>query len=250
MRYFIQIAYNGKDLHGWQVQPNANTVQAEMNKALTVYFNQGAIHCIGCGRTDTGVHASDFYLHFDINKEIDEVTSIYRLNRILPLTIVVKKIIRVGKQAHARFDAISRTYEYHIHTVKNPFLLEGSLFFSYPLNIEKMNRACKLLFKYKDFTSFSKVHTDAKTNICSIMKAEWKQEGDKIIFTIQADRFLRNMVRAIVGTMLDIGQGKKQPQDIVTIIEQKDRGKAGRSVAGKGLYLSKVEYDFDKLLGE
>jgi len=247
MRYFIQIAYNGKEFHGWQIQPNANTVQAEINKALTVYFNQGKIHCTGCGRTDTGVHASDFYLHFDINQEIDETESLYRLNRILPLAIVVKKIIKVGAYAHARFDALSRTYEYHIHTIKNPFL-EGSLFFSYPLNLEKMNEACRLLFNYTDFTSFSKVHTDTKTNVCKIMKAEWKQEGNKIVFTIQADRFLRNMVRAIVGTMLDIGQGKKQPQDIATIIEQKDRGKAGRSVYGKGLYLSKVEYNFDKLL--
>ncbi len=247
MRYFIQIAYNGKDLHGWQIQPNANTVQAEMNKALTVYFNQGAIHCIGCGRTDTGVHASDFYLHFDIDQEIDEKESTYRLNRILPLTIAVKKFIKVVEYSHARFDALSRTYQYHIHTIKNPFLLDGSLFFSYPLNVEKMNEACQLLFNYEDFTSFSKVHTDSKTNICKIRRAEWKQKDDKIIFTIQSDRFLRNMVRAIVGTMLDIGQGKKQVKDIATIIEQKDRGKAGRSVSGKGLYLSKVEYDFDKL---
>jgi len=242
MRYFIQIAYNGKDFHGWQVQPNANTVQAEMNKALTTYFNQGKIHCVGCGRTDTGVHATDFFLHFDIEQPINEKESAYRLNRILPFTIAVKKIIKVSDTAHSRFDALSRTYEYHLHTSKNPFLLDGSLFYPYPLDLDKMNRACQILFKHSDFTSFSKVHSDAKTNICTIMAAHWKQKDDKIIFTIQADRFLRNMVRAIVGTMLKIGQGKISIEDFEQIILQKDRGKAGKSVDGKALYLTKVEY--------
>ncbi len=244
MRYFVQIAYNGKDFHGWQVQPNANTVQAEINKALTTYFNSGAIHCIGCGRTDTGVHASDFYLHFDLDKQIDLKESTYRLNRILPRSIAVKRIIEVENNAHTRFDATSRTYQYFIHTKKDPFANEGSLYFGYPLNLEKMNEACKLLFNYSDFTSFSKLHTDAKTNICQLMHAKWRKEGDKLIFTIQADRFLRNMVRAIVGTLLDIGQEKIPVQEISKIIEDKDRGRAGKSVDGKGLYLSKVEYDY------
>jgi tRNA pseudouridine38-40 synthase len=245
MRYFVQIAYNGKDFHGWQIQPNANTVQAEMNKALTTYFNSGPINCTGCGRTDTGVHASDFYLHFESEKEdLDNDENVYRLNRILPLTIVVKRFIKVGEYQHSRFDALSRTYEYHIHTNKDPFLLEGSLFFAYELDIDKMNEACTLLFNYTDFTSFSKVHTDTKTNICNLMRAEWIKKGNKLVFTIQADRFLRNMVRAIVGTMLDIGQGKIPVTEISSIIEDKDRGRAGKSVNGKGLYLSFVEYDF------
>ncbi|MCT4581511.1 MAG: tRNA pseudouridine(38-40) synthase TruA [Flavobacteriales bacterium] len=244
MRYFVQIAYNGKDFHGWQVQPNANTVQAEVNKALTTYFNNGPIHCVGCGRTDTGVHASDFYLHFDIDKAIDTEETTYRINRILPFTIVVKRFIKVEDHQHTRFDALSRTYEYHIHTQKNPFILEGSLFYPYPLDIKRMNEACQLLFNYSDFTSFSKVHSDAKTNICKIMYAKWEVNNDQIVFTIQADRFLRNMVRAIVGTLLKVGQHKLSINDFANIIEAKDRCEAGKSVDGKGLYLSKVEYDF------
>jgi tRNA pseudouridine38-40 synthase len=244
MRYFVQIAYNGKGFHGWQVQPNANTVQAEMNKALTTYFNSGPIHCVGCGRTDTGVHASDFYLHFDTELIIDTIESAYRLNRILPITIAVKHIFKVEEHSHTRFDALSRTYEYHIHTEKDPFLNDGSLFYGYELDLDKMNEACSLLFNYSDFTSFSKVHSDAKTNICKIMRAEWLKTSNKLIFTIQADRFLRNMVRAIVGTMLDIGQSKIPVTELAQIIEAKDRGRAGKSVDGKGLYLAKVEYDF------
>ena len=241
MRYFVQIAYNGKDFHGWQIQPNANTVQAEMIKALSTYFCQD-IYCIGCGRTDTGVHAKDFYLHFDVPSPLDLSNAVYRLNRILPFTIVVKNIKQVKDDLHSRFDALSRTYEYHIHTQKNPFLLEGSLFYPYPLNIELMNEACKILFEFSDFTSFSKVHSDAKTNICKIMQAEWKTTENGLVFTIKADRFLRNMVRAIVGTMLKVGQEQKTIEEFRQIIEQKDRGKAGKSVDGKGLYLTNVDY--------
>ena len=241
MRYFVQIAYNGKDFHGWQIQPNANTVQAEMIKALSTYFCQD-IYCIGCGRTDTGVHAKDFYLHFDVSSPLDLSNAVYRLNRILPFTIVVKNIKQVKDDLHSRFDALSRTYEYHIHTQKNPFLLEGSLFYPYPLNIELMNEACKVLFEFSDFTSFSKVHSDAKTNICKIMQAEWKTTENGLVFTIKADRFLRNMVRAIVGTMLKVGQEQKTIEEFRQIIEQKDRGKAGKSVDGKGLYLTNVDY--------
>ncbi len=241
MRYFVQIAYNGKDFHGWQIQPNANTVQAEMIKALSTYFSQD-IYCIGCGRTDTGVHAKDFYLHFDVPQPLNLSNAVYRLNRILPFTIVVKDIREVREDLHSRFDALSRTYEYHIHTQKNPFLLEGSLFFPYPLNVDLMNQACEILFEFSDFTSFSKVHSDAKTNICKIMQADWKTTDNGIVFTIKADRFLRNMVRAIVGTMLKVGQEQITLNDFRRIIEQKDRGKAGKSVDGKGLYLTQIDY--------
>lgn len=243
MRYFVQIAYNGKDFHGWQIQPNANTIQGEINKALTIYFNIGDIYCVGCGRTDTGVHATEFYFHFDIDIEINKEEAVYRINRILPFTIVIKRFIKVQEQLHSRFDALSRTYQYHIHTQKNPFILEGSLFYPYKLDIPIMNEACSILLKYSDFTSFSKVHSDAKTNICKIMNANWKLDDYKIVFEIKADRFLRNMVRAIVGTMLKLGQKKISLIDFVEIIEAKDRCKAGKSVDGKGLYLHKVEYD-------
>lgn len=245
MRYFVQIAYNGKNFHGWQVQPNANTIQAEMNKALTTYLNADSIHCIGCGRTDTGVHATDYYLHFDTeNETLANDVTVYRMNRILPFSIVVKRILKVEPHRHARFDALSRTYQYHIHLEKDPFLLEGSLFFPYELAIDKMNKACTLLFNYSDFTSFSKVHSDAKTNICKIIRAEWSKTGNNLTFTIQADRFLRNMVRAIVGTLLEVGQNRISLEEFAQVIEAKDRGKAGKSVDGKGLFLTAVEYDF------
>lgn len=242
-RFFIQLSYNGSHYHGWQIQPNAITIQEELNKALSTILNT-PINVIGCGRTDTGVHASDFYAHFDYDKEqvLNMDKLVFRLNRFLPYDIAIKRIFEVDAEAHTRFDAISRTYNYFITLEKNPFRRESHWQIPYDLDIDKMNDAASVLFDYEDFTSFSKLHTDVKTNNCSILFAQWKATADELIFTITANRFLRNMVRAIVGTLVEVGRGKITISDFRKIIESKNRSNAGSSVPGKGLFLAKIEY--------
>ena len=243
MRYFIEFAYNGKNYHGWQYQPHSISVQEVLNKALSTLLKQ-AIDVTGAGRTDTGVHAKQMYAHFDFDRELDSSFWTQKLNAFLPKDIVVYRIIPLHDDAHARFDATSRTYEYHIHTFKDAFDNEASWYYFHKLDVEKMNEAAKILFEYKDFKCFSKTHTDVKTFNCVMMEANWKQNGNKLVFTVAADRFLRNMVRAIVGTLVNVGQGKLTLQEFREIIESRDRNKAGFSVPAHGLYLTKVAYPY------
>jgi tRNA pseudouridine38-40 synthase len=241
-RYFLSISFKGTNYHGWQVQPNANTVQAELNKWLSTLFKED-IETVGCGRTDAGVHAKAFVLHFDTVQVPEDMHHwIYKLNQVLPHDISVLNCYPVKQEEHARFSALSRTYKYFIHQQKDPFLNETSYYLTQQLQIELMNKGCELLMQHTDFTSFSKLHTDVQTNNCKIMRANWFVEGHQLIFTIQADRFLRNMVRAIVGTLLDVGKGKISLEELEKIILGKDRGKAGVSVPAHGLFFWGVEY--------
>ena len=243
MRYFLEFAYKGTNYHGWQYQPNASSVQETLNKALSTLFKT-EIDLVGAGRTDTGVHAKQMFAHFDLDFEIDVPHYIHKLNSFLPADIAILNIHLVADDNHARFDATKRTYEYHIHNTKEVFSADTSWHYHNQLNIELMNEACKELFNHTDFECFSKVHTDVNTFNCKIMEAHWQQNGNKLIFTIAADRFLRNMVRAIVGTMVNIGLEKVSLQEFKQIIECKDRNKAGFSVPAHGLYLTKVEYPY------
>jgi tRNA pseudouridine38-40 synthase len=243
-RYFIRLAYNGAAYHGWQIQKNALTVQEVITKAVRLIWDRD-FKTIGCGRTDTGVHAMEFYAHFDqeeekSQQELDELVN--RLNRYLPVDILIYGIFPVQAYLHSRYDALSRTYEYHIHTRKDPFKNELSWFVPVKLDIDLMNRGGEIIKEYIDFTSFSKANVKRKTNLCKVMKANWELSGHRLIFTITADRFLHDMVRAIVGTMIDLGQHKISIEDLRLIIESKNRCKAGESVPAKGLYLTQVEY--------
>ena len=241
-RYFLQCSYNGTNYHGWQIQPNAISVQEVLEDALTTILRD-KISVMGAGRTDTGVHASFFILHFESAiSEIDSEKMVYKLNSFLPPDIAVHKIWKVGDETHARFSALSRTYKYFISTEKNPFQTETTYKYLKPLDIGKMNEAAKVLFDYEDFTSFSRLHTDVKTNNCKIFLAEWKQENNQLVFTIKADRFLRNMVRAIVGTLLEVGQEKLSIDKFKKIIESKNRSSAGASAPAQGLFLVDIEY--------
>jgi tRNA pseudouridine38-40 synthase len=245
-RYFIQCSYNGTNYHGWQIQPNAISVQEVLEDALTTILRDKT-SVVGAGRTDTGVHASFFILHFDTSvSEIDSEKMVHKLNSFLPHDIAVQKIWKVDNEMHARFSALSRTYKYFISTEKNPFQTETTYKYLKPLDVVKMNKAAKVLFDYEDFTSFSRLHTDVKTNNCKIYLAEWKQESGQIIFTIKADRFLRNMVRAIVGTLMEVGQGKLSIDEFKKIIELKNRGAAGASAPAQGLFLVDIEYPKNK----
>ena len=241
-RYFIYLSYKGTAYHGWQIQPNGLSVQEVLTKALyTVFRTETEI--TGAGRTDSGVHARLMVAHFDTNKEIESLTGLtVKLNSILPKDIAVSKIVEVKPDAHARFDAISRKYEYHIVTSKNVFKSEYAARFNEYLDFDAMNQAAAILKEYSDFTSFSKLHTDARTNNCVIKHAEWTQRGAVWVFTIEADRFLRNMVRAVVGTLLEVGRGKMTLDEFRAVIEAKDRCKAGMSVPAQGLYLVDVQY--------
>lgn len=243
MRYFIEFAYNGKNYHGFQAQPNATSVQETLTKALQLLIDQ-SIEIVGAGRTDSGVHAKQMFAHFDIESQIDTSHWLPKLNAYLPKDIVIYDIFEVNNEAHARFDATARTYEYHMHTYKDAFLEDISWYYFQKLDLFKMNEACKILFKHTDFECFSKVHTEVHTFNCKIIEANWKQYGNQLIFKIQADRFLRNMVRAIVGTMINIGNGKTTLEEFEAIIESKNRSKAGFSVPAHGLFLVKVDYPY------
>lgn len=243
LRYFIEFAYNGKNYHGWQYQPHSISVQEILNKALSTLLRK-EIDVTGAGRTDTGVHAKQMYAHFNFDDAVDSDYLTQKLNSFLPKDIVVYRLIPLHDDAHARFDAVSRTYEYHIHTYKDAFINEGSWYHFHPLDVAAMSEAAKVLFEYTDFKCFSKTHTDVRTYNCYIKEAFWKQEGSHLVFTITADRFLRNMVRAIVGTLVNVGLGKITVTDFRNIIESRDRNRAGFSVPAHGLYLTKVIYPY------
>jgi tRNA pseudouridine38-40 synthase len=244
MRYFIHLSYNGTNFCGWQIQPNEPSVQETIEKAL-FYILKEKINITGCGRTDTGVHALSYYAHFDFkemtSEELEKLT--YRLNAFFSYDIRIISIKKVSDDAHARFDAISRTYKYYIATQKQPFNNDFTYYLPRPLNIEKMNKACEKLLTYTDFTSFSKLHTQVNNNNCTINFASWEKEGDLLVFTINANRFLRNMVRSIVGTMIEVGLEKINVEEFCKIIEEKDRASAGVSVAAKALFLFDVVYE-------
>ena len=242
-RYFIYLAYDGTAYHGWQRQPNGISVQVCIEKALSLLLRCD-IAVTGAGRTDAGVHARLMVAHADIPYSLDDAGEwVHKLNRVLPPDIVIYRIRPVKPDAHSRFDALSRTYRYYISYEKNPF--EGKYRWTMAgktLDIDRMNEAAGYLLQYTDFTSFSKLHTDVKTNNCRIYKAGWEKDGDVWVFTIQADRFLRNMVRAIVGTLLEVGRGKLTVDGFRQVIEAKDRGRAGTSAPGHALYLVDVTY--------
>lgn len=242
-RYFIYLAYDGTNYHGWQVQPNGVSVQETLAKALITFLRDGSIEVTGAGRTDAGVHARLMVAHFDSDKALDCGMVADKLNRILPQDIAVYRVRPVTPEAHARFDATYRTYKYYVTTRKDPFSRAYAWRVCRPLDFGRMNEAARTLFEYTDFTSFSKVHTDVKTNNCRIMQAEWTQCGeDEWVFTIQADRFLRNMVRAVVGTLVEVGWGKLSVEGFRKVIENKNRCAAGTSVPGNALFLVDIGY--------
>ena len=242
-RYFIFISYKGTSYHGWQLQPNSVTVQKIIDNALSVVLNED-LHTTGAGRTDTGVHALVFCAHFDsLAPDLTERKNlVFRLNQFLPDDITVNSITKVLPDANARFSAISRTYKYYISRTKDPFFNSSSWFLHGSIDVKAMNQACSILLRHSDFTSFSKLHSGSKTNICKIYYAAWDEEENRLVFTIKADRFLRNMVRAIVGTMIEIGFGKMNQKEFEEIILAKDRCRAGTSAPAKGLFLADIEY--------
>ena len=244
MRYFLKLSYNGASFHGWQVQPNAVSVQSTIEEALSTVLREN-ISIVGAGRTDTGVNARQMYAHFDYDKEIlDFGKLINSLNRLVGKDIAIYDIIKVADDAHARFDATARTYKYFVTHQKSPFLYPLSWHCPQSLDYEKMNEACEVLKRHIDFTSFSKLHTDVKTNNCRIDYAHWQKEGEMMVFTITADRFLRNMVRAVVGTLVEVGRGKISVDEFEQIIFKKDRCSAGTSMPPQALFLWKVNYDY------
>lgn len=245
-RYFIHLAYKGSNYAGWQVQPNAVTVQELLESGIKHLAKIDSV--TGCGRTDTGVHASDFYAHFDSEKkmtehDLEKLTD--KLNRFLPEDIKIFSIKPVVPDAHARFSAISREYRYLIIREKDPFLFEKAYFFHGDLNIEAMNQCAALLVGKHDFECFSKVKTEVNNFNCNVFKASFSENDHLLKFTISADRFLRNMVRAVVGTLLDVGKGKLSPEGFTEVLNSRDRCKAGYSVPAKGLTLTRVEYDLN-----
>ncbi len=246
MRYFVHLAYNGSQYYGWQMQLNKLTVQETLTVAFKTFLKE-KITLTGAGRTDTGVHARCFYAHFDTEKTFteDEIKNlIYRLNSFLPLGITIYRLFAVAPDAHARFDAIERTYCYYVTTKKNPFVLDCAYRIYYQPNIAAMNACCEALLLHSDFTSFSKLHSNTLTNNCKIVHALWREENGLLVFTITADRFLRNMVRAIVGTLLEVGRGKLSVEDFNNIILSKNRCKAGTSVPAHALFLENVTYPY------
>jgi len=244
-RYFIEIAYNGTAYHGWQIQKNALSVQELINKVLSTLCRQN-IETLGCGRTDTGVHARQLFAHVDIPADIDvlNLQFLLSINSMLPFDIVVKRFIKVAPDAHARFDASLRSYEYHIHFSKDPFLHNLSWLLRDKPDLALMNQAAAILMEYKDFSCFSKSNTKTLTNNCLIQRAEWVKTENGIVFHISADRFLRNMVRAIVGTLIRVGKKEMEVEDIRKVIDSKNRSVAGESVAACGLYLTEVIYPY------
>ena len=249
MRYFICLSYNGSAFSGWQIQENANSVQAELQKALSTLLRQ-PIEVVGAGRTDAGVNARNYIAHFNYNGNMpDQPHTIYKLNAILPKEISIHSVWPVAEDMHARFSATSRTYKYYIHTEKDPFCSEFSYFLPPRLNFEKMNQAAKYFIGEQDFTSLEKLGGGNKTSICNVTHARWEpldapdfESASHFVFTVTANRFLRNMVRAMVGSLLDVGFGKREPQWIQQMLSQKNRCAAGHSVPGNALFLVEIEY--------
>lgn len=247
-RYLLHISFCGTNYSGWQVQDNSISVQSEIDQRLSKLFSESVL-TVGCGRTDTGVHASNFILHFDANKNFPFDDLKFKLNRMLPSEICVHNAFEVDADFHARFDALSRTYFYFISKERNPFLTNLTLHIHYPLNILEMDESVQILKEYTDFSSFSKSRTQVKTNLCTIHSINWTETKEFYIFSIKANRFLRNMVRAIVGTSLKLGTGKLDKDGLRAIVEGKDRRLASESVPGCGLYLTHIEYPTTKLKG-
>ena len=244
MRYFIECSYRGSKYNGWQIQENANTVQAEIERGLSILLNK-TISIMGSSRTDAGVHAVHQVAHFDTeNERLNPENLVYRLNKILPFDISIKRIYPVRDDYHCRFEATSRKYEYCISSFKNPFQKGLYYEFNHNLNIELMNEACKILFQHIDFECFSKIKTDVNTFDCTIMEARWeRKENDTLLFHIKANRFLRGMVRAIVGTLLEVGAGRLSVDAFEKVILSKNRKMAGRAVPADGLFLMEVNYE-------
>lgn len=240
----MELSYHGGDFHGWQTQPNASSVQATIELALSTYFRQ-PIAIMGSGRTDTGVHAAMQVCHFDFEGRIDRDRLLKALNGILPKSIAIHQIRPVKPDAHARFDAVERSYFYRVIPRKNPFLEDFAWLCYQSPEPHRMNTAAKILLEYEDFECFSKVHTEVNHFRCQIKSAYWEQKEGELLFHITANRFLRGMVRAIVGTLMEIGLGKRQPEDLSLIIESRDRSKAGKAAPAKGLFLSKITYPKD-----
>jgi len=243
-RYFLRLSYKGSGYAGWQIQENAVSVQEKLNEALSLLIGH-ATNTTGCGRTDTGVHATRFYAHFDLEEpETDPERFIYKLNAILPFDIVAIELVPVSGQAHARFDARKRTYEYLISGTKNPFLKDLTHFLPGAVDLKKMNTACSYLLQTADFTCFSRTHSGTINPVCTITEARWEERDGLLVFTVSANRFLRGMVRAIVGTLLQIGIGRREVESVQELIASRDRSMAGASVPSNGLYLCEVEYPY------
>ncbi|QCX00892.1 tRNA pseudouridine(38-40) synthase TruA [Aggregatimonas sangjinii] len=241
MRYFIQFSYFGTAYHGWQKQPNAVTVQSVLEGVFSKLL-RAEVSLMGAGRTDAGVHAEQMYAHFDAKPIRDIVDMVYRLNAFLPDDIAVQNIWEVQEDAHARFDATERTYEYWVTQEKNVFLTTGAHYVRHRLDVDGMNTAAALLLRHTDFECFSKSNTEVKTFRCDVKHAKWERQDAKLVFKITADRFLRNMVRAVVGTLLEVGRGQQNEAGVQRILDSKDRREAGTSVPAKGLYLTKIRY--------
>jgi tRNA pseudouridine38-40 synthase len=248
-RYFIKLSFLGTNYHGWQKQENANSVQFVLSDALSVILKE-KIDVTGAGRTDTGVHAREFYAHFDFNylDEKQRMELVYHLNGYLPYDIAIQEIVPVIPGSHARFSAVSRTYQYILAQTKDPFFSGFAFYYSFPLQIQKMNEGAALIKSYEDFTSFAKLPSETKTNICLITDIYWEKKGNTLLFSVTANRFLRNMVRAIVGTLIDLGRNKIQLSDLERIILSKNRSAAGYSVPACGLYLTSIVYPYGTIL--
>lgn len=244
-RYFVELSYDGTAFHGWQVQPNARSVQGELIDAFSTFFRE-EVYVVGAGRTDTGVHASHMVAHFELNNPIESPEdAVYKLNRFLSEEIALQEIYEVKAEAHARFSATERAYEYVLSRVKNPFATKYAWQFQRELNFTQMNQAASLLLEHNDFACFCKADSDVNTTLCDVRTAHWERDGDTWIFHIAADRFLRNMVRAIVGTLVEVGEGKHTIEEFKSILESGSRSKAGSSAPAGGLFLSKVSYPSD-----
>ena len=241
MRYFIELSYNGKSYSGWQIQKNAHTVQQEINDALRTCLRD-QIETVGSGRTDAGVHAKQQFCHADLKHQSDIEQLVYKLNTILPADIAIHNIYPVAETSHARFDAVSRSYEYHITRDKDPFCMDTNYYFKQALNLTKMNQACNLILGEHDFGSFCKSRTNVDNFYCNVSQAQWQEYNGKYCFYVSANRFLRGMVRALVGTLMEVGTGKIVRDQFQEILDAKDRRKAGRSVPAHGLFLVKVLY--------
>lgn len=243
MRYFVTFSYDGSRYHGWQIQPNGNSVQAELQRALTILLRRETT-VVGAGRTDAGVHARMMVAHFDVDESLEDCAqTVYRLNRILPRDIAVSRVEPVAEDMHARFSATSRTYHYYIHTRKDPFLRSYSCELHYDLDFEAMNTAAAMLLEYDDFGAFCKSHADVKTTLCRVSAARWHQTTDHSwYFEITANRFLRNMVRAVVGTLVDVGRHRLTIDDFRRVVEGRRRTEAGESMPGEALFLEDIRY--------
>jgi tRNA pseudouridine38-40 synthase len=245
-RYFLKISYDGTAYVGWQIQPNGLSVQELTEKALSLTFSE-RVPITGAGRTDAGVHARVMFAHFDLDRELSAAEieqTIWKMNNMLPSDIAIKDIIPVQQDAHARFDAVWRTYEYHILSRKNPFRERFAWYWQGSLDLDEMNRAAAYLVGRQDFQCFSKVHTEVNNYFCEVTAAQWHRDDESLVFTITANRFLRNMVRAVVGTLYDVGRGKISPEDLPAIIGSHDRSRAGSSVPAKGLALTRITYPY------